>query len=123
MVSFAISIAHKFNSTIHIFKETINDAGEMSRIDIITRQIMEMFKKAGVLCEVIVSQKPGESAKEVVDVAVQKNMDAIIIVTEPQIGTAYFSLGSWNEKILFNEAQIPVMCINPIEYGRVFFDF
>ena len=123
MVSFAISIAHKFNSTIHIFKETVNDAGEMSRIDIITRQIMEMFKKAGVHCEVIVSQKPGESAKEVVDVAVQKNMDAIIIVTEPQIGTAYFSLGSWNEKILFNEAQIPVMCINPIEYGRVFFDF
>jgi nucleotide-binding universal stress UspA family protein len=122
-VGFAISLANKFNSTIHIFKEVVSDAGEMSRIDIIARQIIEMFKKAGVQCEVIVSQKPGESAKEVVDVAVQKNMDAIIIVTEPQIGTSYFNLGSWNEKILFNEAQIPVMCINPIEYGQVFFDF
>jgi nucleotide-binding universal stress UspA family protein len=122
-VGIAISIAHRFNSTIHIFKEVLSDAGEMSRIDIITRQIADAFKKAGVSYEIIVSEKPGESAKELVEVAVQKNMDAIIIVTEPQMGTAYFSLGSWNEKILFNEAQIPVMCINPIEYGHIFFDF
>jgi nucleotide-binding universal stress UspA family protein len=122
-VSIAISLAKRFNSTIQLFKEVVSDPGEMSRIDIITRQIVEAFNKAGVSNEVVVSNKPGESAKELIEVAVKKNVDAIIIVTEPQMGTAYFSLGSWNEKILFNEAQIPVICINPIEYGQVFFDF
>ncbi len=122
-VSIAISLANRFNATIHLFKEVVSDPGEMSRIDIITRQIVEAFKKAKISFDLIVSTKPGESAKELVDVAIEKNMDAIIIITEPQIGTAYFSLGSWNEKVLFNEAQIPVICINPIEYGQVFFDF
>jgi nucleotide-binding universal stress UspA family protein len=122
-VGIAISVTKMFNSTIHIFKEVVSDVAEMSRIDIITKQIIEAFKKSEVSFELIVSKKPGESAKELVDVAVEKNMDAIIIVTEPQIGTAYFSIGSWNEKIMFNDAQIPVMCINPIEYGQVFFDF
>lgn len=46
----------------------------------------------------------------------------IMIVTEPQIGTNYFNLGPWNEKIMFNEAQIPVMCINPVEHGTIYFD-
>jgi nucleotide-binding universal stress UspA family protein len=121
-VGIAISIANRFKATIHLFKEEVNDPAEMSRIDIITRQITEAFKQAKISFEIIKSVKPGETAKELVDVAVEKIMDAIIIVTEPQIGTAYFSLGSWNEKILFNEAQIPVICINPIELGQVFFD-
>lgn len=122
-VGIAITISKMFGSTIHIFKEVVKDPGEMSRIEIITRQISEAFTKADVKHEIIISEKPGESAKELVDVAVQRNFDAIIMVTEPQIGTAYFSIGSWNEKILFNEAQIPVLCINPIEYGSVYFDF
>lgn len=122
-VGFAISLANKFNSTIHLFKEVVSDASQMSRIDIITKQIIEALTKAGVAHEIIVSKKPGESAGEIVEVAAGKNIDAIIIVTEPQIGTAYFNIGSWNEKIMFNDAQIPVICINPIEYGQVFFDF
>ena len=122
-VGIAISIAKMFDSTIQIFKEVVNDVAEMSRIDIITKQIMDAFNNAGVAFELVVSKEPGESAKELIEVAVKKNTDAIIIVTEPQLGSTYFSLGSWNEKILFNEAQIPVICINPIEYGQVFFDF
>jgi nucleotide-binding universal stress UspA family protein len=122
-VNISIALARLFKSTIHLFKEVVSDAGEMSRIEIITRQITDAFSKANIPYNLIVSNKPGESAKELIDVAVQKSMDAIIIVTEPQIGSTYFSLGSWNEKILFNEAQIPVICINPIELGQVFFDF
>ena len=122
-VGIAISISKMFGSTIHIFKEVLKDPGEMSRIEIITRQISEAFAKADVKHEIIVSERPGESAKELVDVAVLQNYDAIIMFTEQQIGSSYFSIGSWNEKILFNEAQIPVLCINPIEYGSVYFDF
>jgi nucleotide-binding universal stress UspA family protein len=122
-VGIAISVAKMFGSTIHIFKEVLKDPGEMSRIEIITKQIAEAFNKAGISFEVFASIKPGETAKELVEVAVEKNLDAILMVTDSQIGSSIFSIGSWNEKLLFNEAQIPVMCINPIEYGQIYFDF
>ena len=122
-VGIAISVAKMFGSTIHIFKEVLKDPGEMSRIEIMTKQIAEAFNKAGISFEVFASKKPGETAKELVAVAVAKNLDAILMVTDTQIGSSVLSIGSWNEKLLFNEAQIPVMCINPIEYGQIYFDF
>ncbi len=122
-VGIAISVSKMFGSTIHIFKEVLKDPGEMSRIEIITKQIAEAFNKAGISFEVFASKIPGETAKELVEVAVAKNLDAILMVTDSQIGSSIFSIGSWNEKLLFNEAQIPVMCINPIEYGQIYFDF
>lgn len=121
-VGYAIAVASKFDSTIHIYKELVKDPAEHSRIQIIAKQIAEEFKKAGIKYTTQNANKGGESAKNLVDQAVENNMDMIMIVTEPQIGTSYFNLGPWNEKIMFNEAQIPVMCLNPIEHGSIYFD-
>lgn len=121
-VSYAISVASKFDSTIHLYKEKLADAGESSRLDIIAKQIISEFKKSGINFTVKTAEKGGETAKKLVVQAVEDDMDMIVIVTEPQIGTNYFNLGPWNEKIIFNEAQIPVMCVNPIEQGNVYFD-
>ncbi len=121
-VGYAIAVASKFDSTIHIYKELVKDPAEHSRIQIIAKQIAEEFKKAGIKYTTQNANKGGESAKNLVDQAVENNMDMIMIVTEPQIGTSYFNLGPWNEKIMFNEAQIPVMCLNPVEHGSIYFD-
>ena len=121
-VGYAIAVASKFDSTIHIYKEVVKDPAEHSRIQIIAKQIAEEFKKAGIKYTTQNANKGGESAKNLVDQAVENNMDMIMIVTEPQIGTSYFNLGPWNEKIMFNEAQIPVMCLNPVEHGSIYFD-
>ena len=120
-VVIARNVARRFNSTIHIFKEIVNDPAEMSRIEIITKQIIEEFNKEGVSYTVEASEKSGDTAKQLVSFAAANNMDLIMILTEPQIGTNYFNLGPWNEKIMFNEAQIPVMCINPVEHSQIFF--
>lgn len=121
-VGYAISVASRFNSTIHIYKEKLSDPGESSRIEIIAKQIADEFNKSGVKFTVRTSERGGEAAKKLVEQAVEDEMDMVMIVTEPQIGTNYFNLGPWNEKIMFNEAQIPVMCINPVHQGNVYFD-
>ena len=121
-VGYASAVATRFGSTIHLYKEKVSDPGEASRIDIIARQISEEFNKLGVKHTVSTSPKGGESARKLVEFAVESDMDLIVIVTEPQLGTNYFNLGPWNEKIMFNEAQIPVMCINPVQQGFVYFD-
>jgi nucleotide-binding universal stress UspA family protein len=120
-VVIARNVAHRFNSTIHIFKEIVKDPAEMSRIEIITKQIVEEFKKEGVNYTIESAEKSGDSAKQLIGFAAANNMDLIMILTEPQIGTTYFNLGPWNEKIMFNEAQIPVVCINPVEHSKIFF--
>lgn len=121
-VGYAIAVASKFDSTIHIYKEKVKDSDEYNRIQIISKQISEEFQKTGIKHTTQVAEKSGDSAKNLVDYAVEKSMDMIMIVTEPQIGTNYFNLGPWNEKIMFNEAQIPVMCLNPVEHGNIYFD-
>jgi len=122
-VMIARNLAKRFDSTITIFKEKVSDPAAMSRIEIITKQIVEVFKKEGVKHIVKSTEKSGDSAKELIAFAAANNMDLIMVLTEPQIGTSYFNLGPWNEKIMFNEAQIPVMCINPVETSQAFYSF
>lgn len=120
-VVIAANVARRFNSTIHIFKEIVKDVNDMNRIEIITRQIIEEFKREGISYEIEEAEKSGDTSKQLISYAAASNMDLIMILTEPQIGTNYFNLGPWNEKIMFNEAQVPVMCINPVEHSQVFF--
>lgn len=120
-VRYAIAVSKFFNCTIHLYKETTNDSTDNHRIGVITNQIADLFNKNEVKFVISSAEKAGDSAKIVIDHAVQKNIDMIMILTEPQIGSAIFSLGSWNEKFMFNEAQIPVMCINPVEHGQAYF--
>jgi len=120
-VGIASRVAHRFQSTIHIFKENVKDAAEMSRIEIISKQIVDEFKAEKVDYTVHSAEKSGDSAKQIIDYAAANNMDFIMILTEPQIGTSYFNLGPWNEKIMFNDAQIPALCINPVEHSQVYF--
>ncbi|HPE56160.1 MAG TPA: universal stress protein [Bacteroidales bacterium] len=121
-VQYAIAMHQRFNSHIHIYKEQVDNSIDQSRIDVITKQIVEEFKKEKIPYTVHISQIDGETARELVDFSVANEIDAIMIVTETKLGSGIFSLGPWNEKIMFNEAQIPAICINPVQHGFVYFD-
>ena len=41
-----------------------------------------------------------------------------MIMTMPGEDVPGFNFSAWNERLMFNEAQIPVMCVNPIELGE-----
>jgi hypothetical protein len=40
-----------------------------------------------------------------------------MIMTNPEKGFKSFLLGSYDEDIIFNTSQIPVMCINPRDFN------
>ena len=121
-VPYAIDVSKVFDSEIVIYKEKVTSQMDMNRINIITKQIAEAFQNAGVRYSIETAEKSGESARQLVSEAVEGDIDLIMIVTEPQIGSSFFTLGPWNERIMFNEAQIPVLCINPVEHSTVYFD-
>lgn len=118
-VSWAVYIAKKYNSTINIFqiKETAEDLKYKLRI--VTDQITKVFDEKGIKYKVTEASREGTFALQVNDFARYTEADLIMIMTNTNENIPVFSLGPWDEKILFNPAGIPVMCINPHEYDHI----
>lgn len=106
----AASIAKQFNSTIHILKikddESINNA-----VEIITKH----FSENGVKYVEKNAEKGNNFTKAVIDYAVTINSGLIMIMTSRTSALTSFILGTYDEDLIFNTPQIPVMCINPRE--------
>lgn len=107
----AAAIAKEFNSTIHIY-HLPGDELE----DIIT-MITNHFHVNDVNFEIEEADKSGNFTKQVLDYATAKNADMILIMTNPDKSLKSFLLGSYDEDIIFNTSQIPVMCINPRDFN------
>ena len=107
----AAAIAKEFNSTIEIIHLP---ADEMD--DIIT-MITNHFYVNGVNYKIKVADKSGNFTKQVLDYATAENADLILIMTNPDKSLKTFLLGSYDEDIIFNTSQIPVMCINPRDFN------
>ncbi|GAB4317085.1 MAG: universal stress protein [Bacteroidales bacterium] len=56
-------------------------------------------------------------SNKVIDYATAKKADLIMIMTNPDKSFTRFLLGSYDEEMIFNTSQIPVMCINPRKYN------
>lgn len=107
----AAAIAKEFNSMIEIFHIP---GDEMD--DVIT-MITNHFKVNDVKFKVKSADKSGNFTKQVLDYATAENADMILIMTNPDKSLKTYLLGSYDEDIIFNTSQIPVMCINPRDFN------
>ena len=107
----AAAIAKEFNSTIEIFHIPGDDMD-----DVIT-MITNHFQVNDVKFKVKSADKSGNFTKQVLDYATAENADMILIMTNPDKGLKTYLLGSYDEDIIFNPSQIPVMCINPRDFN------
>lgn len=62
-------------------------------------------------------EKSTNFSQQVIDHATSNNYDLIMIMTNPDTSWTKYLLGSYDEEIIFNSSQIPVMCINPRKYN------
>ena len=103
-------IAKNFDAEIHVY---MLDTPELKEaVDIITNH----FDKEGVKYKVIKAEGSNFS-KQVVDYATANLCDMVMIMTNPDKSFTKFILGSYDEEMMFNTSQIPVMCINPRRYN------
>ena len=117
-IKWAVYIAQIFNSTIHIFSPNEKDKEIKARINRNVNQIKNIFEKNNI--PFVIAKHPDESgnfAKNVIAYSQKNSADLIVIMTTPDQILPSFVLGKWDEKILFNEAEIPVMCINPKDFN------
>ncbi len=106
----ATEIAKEFNAKIHIYQI------DTEAVDRTVEMISGYFKENDVEFTVNKTEK-GAFEKNVIDFATGINADLIMIMTNPDKGIAKFILGSYDEDMIFNASQIPVMCINPRDYN------
>jgi len=62
-------------------------------------------------------EKSTNFSQQVIDQATSNNYDLIMIMTNPDTSWTKYLLGSYDEDIIFNGSQIPVMCINPRKHN------
>jgi nucleotide-binding universal stress UspA family protein len=107
----AAAIAKEFNATIHIYHLPTT---EME--DVIT-MITNHFEVNHVPYEIVKADKSANFTKQLLDYSTSENADMILIMTNPDKSLSSFLLGSYDEEIIFNPSQIPVMCVNPRDFN------
>ncbi len=116
-------MAKLFNATIHLFQAVEKEAALNGKISIITRQITDVFDAEKIPYEVTKAEKPGDFTTQIMSFSVYNRADLIMIMTQPNTEVPGFSLSAWNERLMFNEAQIPIMAVNPIQLGYMYYEW
>ena len=112
-VKWAVIIAKAFNSKIHIFQLYQPVAEDKAKMQVIVSQIADEFNKNKIQNVHAMAKRTGSFSKQVQAYANEQNADLISIMTTPD--KLKFMLNSYDEKMIFNQFEIPVMCLNPVE--------
>jgi nucleotide-binding universal stress UspA family protein len=122
-VHWAKLMAKLFNAKIHILISPEKETARRTALEIITKQITDVFIAENVDHCLTTTTKSVGFADQVISYSVIQHADLIMIMTRPNIEVAGFSLSAWDERLMFNEAQIPVMGINPVEFGYQYYEW
>jgi len=111
-VNWAIYIAKTFRSTVHIFPKRESESFHKKKIMSVVKQIKNIFDKHNVkYVDKVSDEGAGNFPKQVIDYAVSNDADLIMTMITP--GKFLPFLKSFDEQIIYNTSQIPVICINP----------
>jgi nucleotide-binding universal stress UspA family protein len=122
-VEWVIRMHRIFKSKVHIFQARETDPGLKSQLKIITMQISAVFDEKKIPFKVKIAEKSSNYSAQAISYAVANNTDLIMILTMPSLDVPGFNFSKWDERMMFNVAQIPVMCINPVELGSSYYDW
>ena len=118
-VKWAIHIARKFNSNVHIFAMNVSDSVRMSKIKGSMNQIKKFFVQNNIAYTEKLSDKGTSFPKQILSYSQSIDADMILIMTNQSKLLPTFIISQWEEQILFNESLIPIMAINPVELSIV----
>ena len=113
-IKWAIAIAKRFNATILIKAMYKSDEIQRYKLNIVLMRVLKILDENNISYEYEMKEGSGSFSKQTIQYAVDNNADMIIIMTNQDAGSfPSFIFNPADEQVLFNEEQIPVMCINP----------
>jgi nucleotide-binding universal stress UspA family protein len=119
-VNWAITIAKAFGARVHLIPKFESEKFHKRRIMNVTKQIKDIMNEYDInFVDKVSSPEAGNFAKQVIDYAVDNEADLIMTLVDKD-KTLFFA--SWDEQIIFNSSQIPVICINPVDTKKSSWD-
>jgi len=113
-IGWAYYVAKMFNSTVYIFRSGPAKDKKIEQGVRTNLSFTEKFLKSkNIKFEVAVAKGSDSFAKESLQYAENIDADMILITTTKGISRLDFVLGVSEEHIITNNANIPVMCVNP----------
>ena len=114
-VELTIKMAHYFKSKVHIYTPLETGEFESNKV---TRNMFFAIKemeKNGIAYDTKVAEKSGNFVKQMLQYASSVDADLIAIVNSQEKGIPEFVAGMDERQIITNEAQIPVLSVNPVQ--------
>jgi nucleotide-binding universal stress UspA family protein len=100
-----------FGSKVHLLAKQEKDEFVKNKVDHNVAYAKNFFKHNGIETEVHESQS-SDYFKETIRTASQVDADLIVIMTDPETNLTDYVFGPYEQKVIANDGQIPVMCIN-----------
>jgi len=108
---FAVILALMFNSTIHIFPHYESNEHLQQKIMPIVKQVKSYFDKYGVNhTDSLSNEWADDFDKAILNYSNTIDADLVLIMNDSKKHGPLF--GGWEENIIFNAGQIPVMCVD-----------
>ncbi len=121
-VNWAIKLAKKFNSTIHVISEVEKDVFLKNKLDKNLKQIEGILEENGIkfITKLLDDKRyPDHIGKDTTKYADEVGADLIIIMTQQEgSGLSQVFIGNYAEQIVAGADQTPVMSINPRKTTR-----
>ncbi|MCX6269811.1 MAG: universal stress protein [Bacteroidetes bacterium] len=112
-VQWTIKVAKTFNATIHLYIIDTKNEELKSKFNIVTNQIKQIFDLHNVKHTVNFSEGSANFTKQVIKYASSVRADLLMIMSNNDLFD--FKIAPDEEKLIFNDSEIPVLCINPRE--------
>jgi nucleotide-binding universal stress UspA family protein len=109
---FADEIAQQFKATIHLLSRPVTDEWLVKKVKLNLQYAKEFFEESRLNVKIIDTYTDKDFQKETVHAAVASGSSLIVILIDPDAGFADYVMGSYEQKVIANEAEIPVMCVN-----------
>jgi nucleotide-binding universal stress UspA family protein len=122
-VAWVLLMSRLFNSKIHLFQSLETDPELNTRLKNITLQIVKILEEEKISYDVKTTDTSNDFSTQIISFAVAIKSDMIMTMTMPGEEVPGFNFSAWNERLMFNEAQIPVMFVNPVELGESYNDW
>ena len=114
-ITWAIYMAKYFNSKVHILKIPFSDSGLTKKVNTNINFTLKYFIQNGVDYQISeLDNKSSNHAKDILDFAEKVNSDLVLTVTTKNISLFDYAFGAIEQKLIANDRNIPIMCINPI---------
>ncbi len=120
-VPLAKRVAKFFDSEFIVFKQKFSDRIAVSKLEIITKQILTELNKSEIKYEIVSAEKQKDFTGQLLDYVSSENIDMIIMMTDSRLQEPDFNSSAWSEKLIYNEANVGVLCINPVYLDEIYY--